>query len=77
MHRIEIEQIARHDLRAGVSQCLRAFVFLSHHRTHRFALLQKQTGNRAPNRACAARRPGDQNWMCHVSNTIVRRECRQ
>ena len=36
-----------------------ALVFISHHRTHRFALLQEQCGNRAPYRADAARRAGD------------------
>ena len=53
MHRIEIEQIADHDLRTHVAQCLRAFVFISHHRTHRFALLQQQLGDGAP--YCATR----------------------
>jgi hypothetical protein len=56
MHRIEIEQITDHDLRTLVAQRLRAFVFSSHHRTHRFALLQQQFGDRAPYRADAARR---------------------
>jgi hypothetical protein len=40
VHRIEIEQIANHDLRTHVAQRLRAFVFLPHHRAHGFALLQ-------------------------------------
>jgi hypothetical protein len=40
MHRFEIEQIADHDLRSHVAQRLLTFVFISHHRTHRFALLQ-------------------------------------
>jgi hypothetical protein len=66
MHRIEIEQIADHDLRTRVAQCLRAFVFISNHRTHRFALLQQQFGERAPDPADAARRAGDQNGICHV-----------
>jgi hypothetical protein len=39
MHRIQIEQIPNHHLRAYVAQCLRALVFVSHHRTHRFAFL--------------------------------------
>jgi hypothetical protein len=38
MHRIEIEQIADHNLRTHVAQRLRAFVFTSHHRTHRSCL---------------------------------------
>ena len=70
MHRIEIEQIADHDLRTHVAQRLRAFVFISHHRTHRFALLQQQFGDRAPYRADAARRAGDQNGMCHVFSSM-------
>jgi hypothetical protein len=39
MHRIEIEQIPNHHLRAYVAHRLRALVFVSHHRTHRFPLL--------------------------------------
>jgi len=66
MHRIEIEQIADHDLRTQVAQRLRAFVFIPHHRTHRFALLQQQFGDRAPYRTDAARRAGDQNGIFHV-----------
>jgi hypothetical protein len=45
---------------------LRAFVFISHHRPHLFALLQKQSGDCAPNRADAARGTGDQNRICHL-----------
>jgi hypothetical protein len=41
MHRIEIEQIAYHDLCTHVAQRLRAFVFISHHCTHCVALLQQ------------------------------------
>jgi len=67
MHGIEIEQIADHDLRTHVAQPLRASVFISHHRTHRFALLQQQFGDRASYRPDAARRAGDQNRICHVS----------
>ena len=51
MHRIKIEQIADHDLRTHVAQCMRAFVFISHHRTHGFALLQQHFGDRTPYRA--------------------------
>src|SRR5580704_10712947 len=65
MHRIEIEQIADHDLRTHAAQRLRAFVFISHHRTHRFALLQEQFGDRAPYSADAARRAGNQNRSAH------------
>jgi hypothetical protein len=64
MHRIEIEQIADHDLRTHVAQRLRAFVFISHHRTHRFALPQQQIGDPAPHSADAARRAGDENGIC-------------
>src|ERR1051325_5015488 len=67
MHRIEVEQIADHDLRTHVAQGLRAFVFTSHHRTHSFALLQEQFCNRAASPANAARRAGDQNGICHSS----------
>jgi hypothetical protein len=66
MQRIEVEQIADHDLRTHVAQRLRAFVFISHHRTHRFALPQQQFGDRAPYRANAARRAGNQNGTYHV-----------
>jgi hypothetical protein len=66
MHRIEIEQVADHDLRAHFAQRLRAFVFNSHHRTYRFALLQQQFGDGAPDCADTARRAGDQNGCCHV-----------
>jgi hypothetical protein len=34
VHRIEIEQIANDNLRTHVAQGLRAFVFVSHHRTY-------------------------------------------
>jgi hypothetical protein len=64
MHRIEIEQIADHDLCTHIAQRLRAFVFLSHHRTHCFALFQQHFGERAAYRADAARRAGDQNGAC-------------
>jgi hypothetical protein len=40
MHRVEVEQIADHNLRALLAQRLRALVFASHHRAHRFTLLQ-------------------------------------
>jgi hypothetical protein len=66
MHRLEIEQIADHDFRTHVAQRLRAFVFISHHRTHCLALLQEQFGDRATYPADAARRTGDQNGICHV-----------
>ncbi len=66
MHGIEIEQIADHDLRTHIAQHLRAFVFISHHRTHHFALLQQQFGNRAPYRSDTARCAGNQNGICHV-----------
>jgi hypothetical protein len=66
MHRIEIEQIADHDFRTHVAQCLRALVFTSHHRTHRFALPQQQLGDRAPYCADAARRASNQNGNRHV-----------
>jgi hypothetical protein len=68
VHRIEIEQIADHDLRTHVAQRLRAFVFISHHRTHRLALLQQQFGDRAPYRADAACGSGDQNGVRHFSS---------
>src|ERR1700730_10691025 len=67
MHRIEIEQIPDHDLRTHVAQCLRAFVVISHHRTHRFALLQQLFGDRPPYPTDASRRSCDQNWICHVA----------
>src|SRR6185503_10436558 len=66
MHRIEIKQIAGNDLRTHVAQRLRAFVFSSHHRTHRFALLQQQFSNGAPYRANTTRGTGDQNGTLHV-----------
>src|SRR5258708_39997712 len=47
------------------------FVFISHHRTHRFALLQQQFGDRAPYRADAARRAGDQNGIYHVFSSYA------
>jgi hypothetical protein len=68
MHGIEIEQIANHDLGTHVAQRLRAFVLISHHRTHRIALLRQQPGDRAPYCADTARRAGDQNGNCHVSS---------
>ena len=64
--RDEIKQITDHNLRTLVAQRLRAFVFSSHHRTHRFALLQQQLGDRAPYGADAARGAGNQNGSCHV-----------
>jgi hypothetical protein len=67
MHRIEIEQIGNYDLRTHVAQRLRAFVFISHHRTHGSALLQEQFDDRAPYPADAARRPSDQTGICHVA----------
>jgi hypothetical protein len=66
MHRIEIEQIADHDLRTHVAQRLRAFVFLSHHRTDCFALLQQQFGDRGSYCADAASGARDQDGICHV-----------
>jgi hypothetical protein len=42
----QAQQIADYDLRTHVAQCLRAFVVISHHRTHRFALLQQLFGER-------------------------------
>ena len=66
MHRVEIEQIADHDLRTHIAQRLRALVFVSHHRTHRFVLLQQQFGDRASYRADTARRARDQNGIGHV-----------
>jgi hypothetical protein len=56
MHGIEIEQIANHDLRSQNAQRLRALVFSSHHRPHRFAFLQQKLGDRASYRADAAGR---------------------
>ena len=50
---------------------LRALVFISHHRTYRFALLQQQFGERAPYPANAARRAGDQNGIRHVLSPCV------
>src|SRR5260370_1105971 len=70
MHRIEIEQIANHDLRTLVAQRLRAFVFSSHHRAHRFALLQEQFGYRASYRADSTRGSGDQNGAFHFSSSF-------
>jgi hypothetical protein len=64
--RSRTSQLADHDLRTHVEQHPRAFVFISHHRTHRFALLQQQFGDHAPYSADAARRAGDQNGLCHV-----------
>jgi len=52
MHRIEIEQIADHDLGTHVAQRLRAFVFMSHHRTHRFALPGRSGAVRATTACC-------------------------
>src|ERR1700690_496674 len=66
VHRIEIEQIADHDLRAHVAQSLCPSVFTSYHRTHCFALLQQLFSDRAPYPTDASRRAGDQNWICHV-----------
>jgi hypothetical protein len=63
MHRIEIGQITDHDLCTLVAQRMRAFVFSSHHCTHRFALLQQQFRDRAPYCANAARRAGYQNGV--------------
>ena len=60
------EQVSDHDLRTHFAQRVRAFVFISHHRAHRLALLQQQFGDRAP----LSRRRGpprrDQNGSCHV-----------
>jgi hypothetical protein len=66
MHRIEIEQIANHDLRTHVAQRLSALVFGSHHRAHRFALLKQQFGNGSPHSADTARRAGYQDGIRHV-----------
>jgi hypothetical protein len=44
----QVQQIADYDLRTHVAQCLRAFVVISHHRTHRFALLQQLFGDLRP-----------------------------
>jgi hypothetical protein len=66
VHRIEVEQIADHDLRADVAQRLRALVFSSHHGAYRVAVLQQQPGDRAPYAAHAACRAGDQNGSRHV-----------
>ena len=66
MHRIEIEQTADHHLGTHIAQRLRAFVFISHHRTYRLALFQQQFGDRAPYPADAASRAGDQNGICHI-----------
>jgi hypothetical protein len=71
MHRIEIEQIADHDLRTYAAQRLSAFVFISHHRTHRFALFQQQFGDGAPYRADPARRAGDQNRALFRDLTLL------
>jgi hypothetical protein len=65
VHRIETKQIADYDP-AHIAQRLRALVFISHFRTHRFTLLQQQFGDRASYGADTARRAGDQNWSCHV-----------
>jgi hypothetical protein len=59
MHRIEIEQIADHDLRTHIAQRLSAFVFGSHHCTHWFPLLQQQCGDSSAYRADPASRAGD------------------
>jgi hypothetical protein len=59
MHRIEIEQITDHNFGAQVAQRLRTFVLNSHHRSHGFALLQQQLGDRAPYPAGAACSAGD------------------
>jgi hypothetical protein len=47
MHRIGVEQIADHDVRPQVAQRPRAFVLVSHHRTHRSVLVQQQLGDLA------------------------------
>jgi hypothetical protein len=41
-------------------------VFISHHGAHRLAVLQQQSGDRAPYAADAACRAGDQNGSRHV-----------
>ena len=58
-----MQQIADYDLRTHVAQCLRAFVVISHHRTHRFALLQQLFGDLRPNPTDASRRACEQNWI--------------
>src|SRR5258708_40306740 len=69
MHRIEIEEIADHDLRTQVAQDLSAVVFISHHRSNRFASYQKQFGDGAAYSANAAGRASDQNRICHVASS--------
>ena len=66
VHGFEIEQITGHNLRSQVAQRLRAFVFLSHHRTHRFALLQQHFGDGASYAADATRRAGNQNGSVYI-----------
>jgi hypothetical protein len=63
---IPVGGLADHDLRTHVAQCLRTLVFISHHRTHRFALAQQQLGDRAPYSADATRRASNQNGNRHV-----------
>ena len=57
--------------RTHVAQRLRAFVFISHHRTHRFALLQQQFGDGAPDAADASRGTCDQNASVPISRLPV------
>ena len=52
-------------LSTHVSQRLRAFVFLSDHRTYSVALLQKQFDDRAPYRTYTTGRAVDQNGIRH------------
>jgi hypothetical protein len=48
-----------------------AFVFISHHRTHRFVLLQQQFSDGTPYRTDATRRAGDQNGTCHILSSYT------
>jgi hypothetical protein len=65
MHRFEIQQIPGYDFRTHVSQTSRALVFLSHHRTHSFALLQQELDDRTSNCTYTTGRAGDQNGIRH------------
>jgi len=66
MHRLEIQQITGYYFRAHVSQRSRALVFLSHHRTHSFTLLQQEFDDRASDRTYTTGSAGDQNGSAMI-----------
>jgi hypothetical protein len=67
---LEIKQIADDDLRTHVAQRLGAFVFMTHHRTHRFVLLQQDFGNPATYCTDSTCRAGDQDWSAHARSPM-------